>query len=234
MIDTVYFDYQKKELNALHQLSLQLSFKVSEDDWSFQLFSDSDEMVKFIEKQLVDFSLIDVTKKDGLLIAEKTRKQNPDSLMMIIADESVSPLSYLNPSILPSSLLMRPISKKQAVGGLTDLFKIITSKDNGQEEQFQLTFNGNRKFISYSQIFYFEARDKKIILNTGNQEFEFYDTIENLEERLPSGFIRCHRSFIVSKSKIESVFISKNTIELTNGLSVPLSRSYKSVFKEFK
>ena len=73
-----------------------------------------------------------------------------------------------------------------------------------------------------------------MFVNTGNQEYAVYDTIDNLQERLPEGFLRCHRSFIVAKSKIENVYLSKNYIALEDGMTVPLSRSYKEVLKELK
>ena len=103
-----------------------------------------------------------------------------------------------------------------------------------EESAFLLNMKSERKMIPYSRICYFEARDKKVYLNVGNQEFAFYDTIDHLEEILPASFVRCHRSFIVSKSKIDKIFISKNYLELDNGMTVPLSRSYKSALKELK
>ena len=66
------------------------------------------------------------------------------------------------------------------------------------------------------------------------RELAFYETIEHLAERLPEQFVRCHRSFIVSKKRIRKVMLSKNLIELEQGMEVPLSRSYKSAFKEQK
>ena len=60
----------------------------------------------------------------------------------------------------------------------------------------------------------------------------FYDTLDNLEQKLDSDFVRCHRSFIIAKSRIKKVMLSKNLILLDNGYEIPLSRSYKSAIKE--
>ncbi len=64
------------------------------------------------------------------------------------------------------------------------------------------------------------------------QEMAFYETMEHLEERLPDYFVRCHRSFIVSRQRIRKVMLSKSLIELEQGMQIPLSRSYKPAFKE--
>ena len=58
-----------------------------------------------------------------------------------------------------------------------------------------------------------------------------FSTQDNLSEKLPEQFVRCHRGFIVNKHKIKKVALSQNLIFLTDGYDVPLSRSYKSVVK---
>ena len=86
----------------------------------------------------------------------------------------------------------------------------------------------------HSAIRFFESRDKKIYVNTGNREYAFYDTLDELEQRLPESFARCHRSFIVAKSHIKNIMISRSMIVLDDDSVIPLSRSYKRVFKELK
>ena len=83
--------------------------------------------------------------------------------------------------------------------------------------------------IPFSQIYYFEARDKKLFVRTKNEEYAFYDTIESLARLLPEHFQRCHRSYIVNMEKIYRIVPSENYIELTEQIGVPVSRSYKSV-----
>ena len=85
--------------------------------------------------------------------------------------------------------------------------------------------------FEYSAICFFEARNKKIYLNTGAKEYGFYSTMEQLEQELSTSFIRCHRSFIVNVEKIEKVMFSKNLLFLTDGYEIPVSRTYKSVLR---
>ncbi|MDO5551103.1 MAG: LytTR family DNA-binding domain-containing protein, partial [Lachnospiraceae bacterium] len=65
------------------------------------------------------------------------------------------------------------------------------------------------------------------------EEFGFYETIENMEKQLPEFFCRCHRSYIVNMQKVKAVKPSLNVIELQDGITVPLSRSYKKTIKEY-
>ena len=87
-----------------------------------------------------------------------------------------------------------------------------------------------KTFIPYSQIFYFEAREKKVFLRTLYKEYGFYSTIEELAKGLPDYFLRSHRSFIVNRNTVENM--KGNEVFLRQGFTIPLSRSYKSDFVE--
>ncbi len=86
--------------------------------------------------------------------------------------------------------------------------------------------------VPYGQISYFEAREKKIFVRAGRREFGFYDTMDHLCEVLPEEFIRCHRSFIINRNKIEKVVLSQSTVVMEEGLMVPISRSYRTRMRQ--
>ena len=90
-----------------------------------------------------------------------------------------------------------------------------------------------KQYIPLNQIYYVEAREKKIFIRTKQEEYGFYDTIENMEKKLPESFLRCHRSYIVNMSKVTAVKVSQSLIEVQDDLQVPLSRSYKKMVKEY-
>ena len=103
---------------------------------------------------------------------------------------------------------------------------------HGQEESLVIETREGRTYVPLAQIYYFEAREKRVYVRLKKQEMAFYETMEHLEERLPDYFVRCHRSFIVSRQRIRKVMLSKSLIELEQGMQIPLSRSYKPAFKE--
>ncbi len=85
----------------------------------------------------------------------------------------------------------------------------------------------------YDKILFFEANNKKINLRAGNEEYDFYDSIENISHTLPDYFVRCHRAYLVNAKKIRKVKLSDGLIEMGNGVIVPLSRTYKQNVKEW-
>ena len=154
---------------------------------------------------------------------------------MVVADGSISPMMYLRPGIMPSSLLLKPVSRENLAMVVNEMMDAFTEKFDSKDvqESFVIESREGKQYIPLSQIYYIEAREKKIFIRTKQEEYGFYDTIENMEKKLPESFLRCHRSYIVNMSKVTAVKVSQSLIEVQDDLQVPLSRSYKKMVKEY-
>ncbi|MDR1891847.1 MAG: LytTR family transcriptional regulator [Oscillospiraceae bacterium] len=89
---------------------------------------------------------------------------------------------------------------------------------------------GEYKQIQIGDIYYFESRDKLVTVHYGEGKFEFYSTLQKLEERLSDrGFIRVSRSFLVSLEAIHKPGYDK--LILNDGTAIPVGRAYASALK---
>ena len=79
-----------------------------------------------------------------------------------------------------------------------------------------------------SDIYFLESSLRKVIINTEHEQFEIYATMAELEARLGGTFFRCHRGYLVNLGKVRSY--SRNTIQLTNGSCLILSKSKYAEF----
>ncbi|MCR5795286.1 MAG: LytTR family transcriptional regulator DNA-binding domain-containing protein [Solobacterium sp.] len=194
---------------------------------SLQVLLDNDEKV--------DMICLDLTMKNALPLASEFRASAPNAYMILIADMGISPLAYMRPSIAAESLMLKPLSEQGVKAVLSEAIGAYAKRFLKPDEKkvFVLETKGGRNLIDYSRIMYFESREKKVFLNTGMEEYGFNDTLDRLETELEEGFIRCHRSFLVNKTMIESVWLSQNRLMLEDGIEIPLSRSYKPLIKEF-
>lgn len=236
MVSLVSVDGKKNEIKPLESVMRNISAYLSEDKWDFKFFGTSDEFKDYMNLQpLVDIGCVDVALNESMELLYSFRRQYDSSLLILIADPTISPMAYLKPGIRPDSLLMRPLSKEMVKEALSEVFasylSTIVSEDN--EKSYVVDGKEGKISIPYSNIFYFEAREKKIFIRTLNDEFGFYETIEKIQEELPDSFARCHRSYIINKDKISKVMLSQSLIEMESGFVVPLSRSYKPDFKNF-
>lgn len=81
--------------------------------------------------------------------------------------------------------------------------------------------------VLFDEILYIEGLKEYVLIRTKEGKFTKLDRMKNLEQNLSNkGFIRIHKSYIVSVSAIQSVF--GNTIELTDGSKLPIGRVYKN------
>lgn len=111
------------------------------------------------------------------------------------------------------------------------LREVILLAEDKAKEYMLFTGVGEYRNIAISSIKYFEVNGKIITVHYGNNSFEFVSTIGKLENILFNrGFIRVHRSYMVSKSAIKS--FSYGEIILIDELKLPVGRKYYAQLKE--
>lgn len=235
MVSMAAYDEERAELDELKAVTKELAARLSEDIWRIEQMSSLKQLRAWLEETpLLDMLLYDVTRLGALDYLRQIRKSYRRAGLLILADRDTSPMTYLKPDIHADSLLLRPWSKEQVLEVLEEFIREYLETSRGMEEQFYVidTKEGSTR-IPYDKIYYFEAREKKVYVCAGKEEFGFYYTIDKLTEELPEQFIRCHRGFVVNSLKIRKIMLSQNIICLADGFAVPLSRSYKADLKEF-
>ncbi len=231
MISNVTYDSSREELTRIMAIFHDEAARMTREQWQIDGFAMADEFKRFLQGQpLVDLACMETSSDEDVTRLEDFRKQYGNALLMVIADGTMSPMKYLKPSIMPGSLLLRPAEPGQLRQVIRDFIRAHLEK-LGQEDDgdaFVVESRDGRMRVPHGQISYFEAREKKIFLRTGSKEYGFYDTMDHLSQILSEDFIRCHRSFIINRKKIEKMVLNQNVIYLEEGLCVPVSRSYRA------
>lgn len=84
--------------------------------------------------------------------------------------------------------------------------------------------------VDFDAIYYLEGQGDYVAVHTQHGRIFTLENMKDLEQELPGeAFLRVHRSYIVSLSKIE--YIERNRI-LINGERIPVSDSYKKIVAE--
>lgn len=213
-----------------------LAAKYTDEVWCYELFEQLQELEHFLAGEpVLDMISWDITLSGALERLERLRQKYRQSFLLLIADEQISPMSYLRPGIMPTSLLLKPIKREELAAVTQEMIEAFSERfAQGREtEAFRIDTREGRQYIPYQQIYYIEARDKKIYIRTKQEEYGFYETIQNMEKQLPPGFCRCHRSYIANMDKVTAIKASQNLIELRGDVEIPLSRSYKKIVKDY-
>lgn len=227
------YDPHKMEINLIRN-QLSSICKVEEDLIFHSATTLQELVVRVNELDEISVSCTDF-EADGETAIRIVKDRDPTTLPIIIADSSTSPLLYVRPSIMAAGLLLRPLSERQVATMLREVIDAVWKKERERlfnNEVFAFSTKEGVIRIPYSQILYFEARNKKIVVCTSRSETEFYATLENLTNKIPDYFLRCHKGFIVNKLLVDRVDLSQNALHLINGFQVPISRSFKTAVKE--
>ena len=239
MIAMLIADHPAAERKKLLQESKWQAARLTEDEWDWIECSTSEEVLRKAEGidklDLVCLDLTMQTTDQMLTAAQMLRSAYPVAHMILIASGKISPVKYMRPAINAQSLLLKPLDAESVREVLAESVQNYVSKFKVRDDDqyFVVETRGERELISYDRILFYETREKKVFLNTGDMEYPFYDTLDQLEERLTGRFLRCHRSYLVNRNKISKVYLSQNILTLEGGEELPLSRSYKPAVKQF-
>ena len=83
--------------------------------------------------------------------------------------------------------------------------------------------------VSFNDILFVEALQNYVVIHTQEKKLITYLTFKSVEEYLPSQFIKVHKSFIVSATKLDS--IEGNDIRIGQH-HIPISRNLKEEVME--
>ncbi len=168
----------------------------------------------------------------GSELGREIRKINRDCHIVYVTSHQEIIQNILNSMARPSGFYVKPIDEQDLEILTADIYRDYMNIAGKDEAFFYLNIGASMYRIPFDSILYFEAYDKKIYIHTINQRIGFYDSLANLEGRLGKEFIRCHKSYIINKSKINSLSFSDMTISMENGASISISRTYKNLIRE--
>lgn len=188
------------------------------------------EAFKVINTNKVDLIFLDINMPEisGLSFAKSINKNTK-----IIFTTAYREYALEGFDLRAVDYLLKPISFDrllQAINKFTDENIQTTSEKSTEiiEEKSDYIFvRSDRKMvkINFSKIRYIESLSDYIKIYLVNKTVVTRETISNIEAKLPGNeFIRVHRSFIISLSKVES--FTNETIEIGEN-EIPISRSYK-------
>jgi len=93
--------------------------------------------------------------------------------------------------------------------------------------RFKVKIGAETFFFNHEDICFFEARAKEMVIKTFSAEKSWYASFADVFEQLPEGFMRCHKGFAVNLQHIRNFNSRDMELNIADGSSIPVSRSYK-------
>ena len=220
-------DDEKQYRWLLHEIILQDSFQQGYEV-EIEEYENGELLLKALDAgRAADVFFLDIQLEqgsdDGIQLAKELRRRGEKGLIIYVTGF----IDYVQTGYEVKAfryLLKSQIQEKMGQV-LKDIKVELTSED-------YFIFQKNREIVRINKqdIMYLESEKRILRVVTAQSEDTFYGTLDAVEEELrKDDFLRCHRSFLVNIRKIKN--FSNHRIELVNGSSIPISRSYSKEVK---
>lgn len=193
---------------------------------SIVCFSQGEDLLKYEKSIDILFLDIQMNGMDGMEAAKELRSRNFGGYIIFIT--ILKEMVFQAFEVQAYDYLVKPIEEKKFKRTMERLF---ASMKNVNEEKLLVQKGYERSIISFDDIVFCEIIDRKVYLHLASADVvDFYDRIENLEDRLDSRFFRCHRSYLINLKYLKSY---KNGVAyMENGKEIPISRLRGKAFSE--
>ncbi|HEY9361800.1 MAG TPA: LytTR family DNA-binding domain-containing protein [Chitinophagaceae bacterium] len=188
---------------------------------------DAMEGYNMVNQQRVDLLLLDI-EMPGLSGLELTKNLG-DKKPLIIFTTAKKDYAVEAFELNVVDYLIKPVTPARFIKAIERAREIMNSQPleirRDEKEFVFIRDNGILKRINLADILYLEAMGDYVKLHTTQRFHVIHTTLKAVEEKLPAAkFMRIHRSYIVSITKID--FIEEGTLNIGHHL-VPVADAYR-------
>lgn len=184
-----------------------------------------EEVVQFLKHSKADCYFLDIDlshELTGITLGSKIRETDPiASLIYITTHAEMSYLTFIYKLAALDFIIKdnTDVLKEKVLSTLKEAYRrYIKIGEQADVQKLQIKTTGRTYNIDFDSIYFFEASTSahKIILHLENEHLEFYGRLKHYDN-IHEDLYRCHKSFIVNKTKIDKVDLKERVVYLQNG-----------------
>jgi DNA-binding LytR/AlgR family response regulator len=182
----------------------------------------------WIKKQKIDLIFLDISMPFISGIDFIKTLQNPPKIILTTAHKEFAVESY---ELNVLDYLLKPISFERFLKAVNKLenegFKDIKQAIDDSNSDVFIYVKSEKKNVKIflKEILFIESLKDYIKIHTLYKTIITQIPISSIEQRLPDGFLRIHRSFIIAKDKITAY--TQHDFEIGKH-QIPIGRNYKA------
>lgn len=187
----------------------------------------AEDAIEFLKTNNADLIFTDI-QMPGINGIDFVRSAGNESLFIFITAYPEYAVEGYELNII--DYLLKPVSYERFLKSVTKAKEYLALKnqikEKNQVDYFFIKCGNKFEKILFDDVLYAEALENYVKIYTRSKMHISYLTFKSLEEYLsPEKFIRVHKSYIVSLSKIENL---DNEIISIGSYEIPLSRNYRA------
>ena len=161
---------------------------------------------------------IKIGKTNGITIAEKMQKSNPN--LRVIFMTAYTEYSEEIFRVIPTYLLLKPIKEEKFKEALE---KALEYKENDKNLIRTFCIKGKIFNIKIDNIKCIESNRRVATIHEKDIDRCVYAKLSDLEKTLPEYFVRCHQSYIVNLEEARE--LNSHEFVLNTGEKIPVSQT---------
>ena len=172
----------------------------------------------------------------GFTLGQAIRKMDPRGFLIYVTAFGELAFETFRYQLEALDYIVKENPEEMFAGIRKCLAAVVERMQDEKEDDrayFTVKFMDTVRHIPIDSILYLEAVGLRhtLQLHLDNELLEFNSSLDHFARQLGEGFWRCHRSFLVNRSRIRAVHLKEQTVELDNGETCLLSRKAKSEYR---
>lgn len=190
-------------------------------------FCSGEDLIRaYVNGESFDILFLDIQMQgiDGIETAQKIRETDKNAIVIFIT----SYVAFVSQTFRAGAFqfLVKPVEQAEFNSDFEramDAYKISHHKHSLKRKEGLIS-------IEINEIYYIEVYHKHLFVFVEDDKYECVGSLAEEEKKLSTfDFVMCHKSFLVNLRYIKS--IGNDSIQLTNGKEIPLSKNYKADVK---
>lgn len=218
-------------LNILNKLESMLEMIFSKNNYNAKIAFKSDnanDILNYIENHHVDVLMLDInlkSSKSGLELAEAIRKRKKNPYIIFTTGHlEYAMVAYKYKTF---DYLAKPITYDRLEDTIIRLFEDI----NDANKRY-IKLDNKNTIIDEAEIQYIKRDGMKLVFHTSSRDYDTYSSFAKFQDKLPSTYVRCHKSYIANVNQIKDVEPISGIITFKDGNTCDIGPKYKREFME--
>lgn len=190
-------------------------------------FSSAQELLNYIEeyRELIDIVVTDIKMEgiDGLSLAKLLREKAPNIEIIFVTSYT----DYIEESFGcdPVSYIVKPVKPESME---TAFKKAMSNIESKQKNCLDIITKTKILRFPHKEIKYIDSNKRVVTIHTNGGSTEVMMKLDDVQAKLPNGFLRVHKSYLVNIYFVAS--IGCNRVKLVTGEDIPVAKSkYKDI-----
>lgn len=218
MLSFVLCDDNKSILDRLAKMLESAFIKFNLDaEVSFTSTNPIDTL-EYIKQNVVNVIFLDIDLKSnitGLDLAKQIRKVNNNAYLIF----NSAHLEYILVAYKYKTFdfIPKPITSERLE---ETVLRIIDDLNTENVKNEFIRLNNKNTIINQDSIKFIKKDGMKLVFYTDTRKYETYSSFNKISNKLPSNFVRCHKSYIANINKITNIDSNDNLIFFDNQNSI--------------